>query len=193
VPLLIRPGEVQLILDSSTTSARVSAVSKTGLVLLEPDVHGRPRGQDAQGRSLAISQARAPGAQILAIARGGRIGVDLELLQPSQALEAASELFLPTERDWAESVPSGARWQRFLALWTVKEALLKALGQGFSYGMDQIELGSNGEGGIALRRLCGSERLAQGWCIEVQEHNLEGRTYLMALARTAPGGVSEGA
>ena len=108
--------------------------------------------------------------------------MDLELLQPSQALAAASELFLPAERDWAESVPLEARWRRFLALWTAKEAVLKALGQGFSYGMDQIELGSSGEDGIALRRLCGSEHLAHGWCIELQEHSVEGRNYLVALA-----------
>jgi len=182
LPLLLCRSEVQLMLDVGTTSARASTLSKRGVILLEPDVHGRPRAQDMEGRSLAISQARAPGAQVLAIAQCGRIGVDLELLQPSQALAAASELFLPAERDWAESVPLEARWRRFLALWTAKEAVLKALGQGFSYGMDQIELGSSGEDGIALRRLCGSEHLAHGWCIELQEHSVEGRNYLVALA-----------
>jgi non-ribosomal peptide synthetase-like protein len=187
LPRLIRQGEVQLILDAGPTSARVSAFSKLGLVLLEPDTHGRPRAQDAEGRSLAISRARAPGAQVLAVARGGRIGVDLEPMQPSQALAAASELFLPAERDWAERVPPGVRWRRFLALWTAKEAMLKALGQGFSFGLDQIELGPSGEDGIALRRLCGSEHLAQGWRIELLEHSLEGRDYLVALARMALG------
>jgi carbonic anhydrase/acetyltransferase-like protein (isoleucine patch superfamily) len=183
VPLPVLQRKVQLILEANTTSAQSTTLSERGLILLEPDVHGRPRAQDAQGRRLTISQARASGARVLAIARGGRIGVDLEPLQPSQALEAASELFLPTERAWAERVPPGARWRRLLALWTAKEAMLKALGHGFSFGMDQIELGPNGKDGIALRRLCGSEQLAQGWHIELLERSLEGRDYLVALAR----------
>jgi 4'-phosphopantetheinyl transferase len=153
-----------------------------GLILLEPDVHGRPRAQDAQGRSLAISQARAPGVRILAIAQDGRIGVDLEPLQSSQVLEAASELFLPAERDWAASLSGPARTRILLAIWTAKEALLKALGYGLSFGMDQIELGPDGNHGVALRRLCGSERLARGWSIELQERSVEGRDYLVALA-----------
>jgi 4'-phosphopantetheinyl transferase len=118
--------------------------------------------------------------------------VDLEPLQPSEALDAASELFLPAERDWAERVPPGVRWRRLLALWTAKEAMLKALGHGFSFGMDQIELGPNGKDGIALRRLCGSEHLAQGWRIELLERSLEGQDYLVALVRTDPKQTSSG-
>ncbi len=53
-------------------------------------------------------------------------------------------------------------------------------------GMDQVEFGPNGGAGIALRRLCGSEHLAQGWSIELQEHSLGGRTYLVALAQNRP-------
>ncbi len=65
LPQLIRRSEIQLILEAGTTSARVSTVSEMALLLLEPDVHGRPRAQDAQGRPLAISLARAPGARVL--------------------------------------------------------------------------------------------------------------------------------
>jgi hypothetical protein len=185
-PPSIRRGDVQLILGTASTSTKMSTSSETGLFFLEPDVHGRPRAQDGQGRNLAVSQARTPGARILAIAQDGRIGVDLEQLRPSQALEAASELFLPTERHWVESLPEAGRWRTLLALWTAKEAVLKALGQGFSFGMNQIELEPDGAGIIALRRLCGSERLAQGWTIELQERSLEGRDYLVALARNCP-------
>ncbi len=182
MPPLIRRSEVRLILDAGPTSARMALPSERGLILLDPDVHGRPRAQDTEGRRLAVSQARAPGARILAIAQAGRIGIDLEPLQPSPALEAASELFLPAERDWAARLPEPARTRMLLAIWTAKEAMLKALGYGFCFGMDQIELGPAGGDGIRLQRLCGSERLARGWSIELQERSVEGRNYLVALA-----------
>ena len=186
MPPLVHRSKARLILHTGPFSARLPVPSEKGLVLMGPDVHGRPRAQDAQGRSLAVSQARAPGARILAIAQDGRIGVDLEPLQPSPTLEAASELFLPAERDWASSLAEPARTRILLAIWTAKEAMLKALGYGLSFGMDQIELGPDGGDGIRLQRLCGSERLARGWSIELQERRIEGRDYLVALAVGEP-------
>jgi len=183
LPRRLHLGEVHLILEPDTGPLAVPAATDPGLVFLEPDIQGRPRALDAQGHCLAISRARTPGARVLAVAREGRIGVDLEPMRPSRALEAASDLFLPTERDWARSAAPGLRWRRFLALWTAKEAVLKALGQGFSHGLDQVELRPDGQEGLALRRLCGSEGLAQGWTIEVQEHRVDDRVYLVALAR----------
>jgi 4'-phosphopantetheinyl transferase len=119
---------------------------------------------------------------LLALARHGRIGVDLETLRPSWALAAAADLFLPSERAWAESLPEPLRWRALLGLWTAKEAVLKALGQGLGFGLDQVELGPDGRGGLMLRRVCGSEVLARGWRIEHQERSVAGQPYLIALA-----------
>jgi non-ribosomal peptide synthetase-like protein len=182
-----RPGdsghdEVRLFLDPCGASTSVPAELDGDLVLLGPDGLGRPRAQDGQGRPWSLSVANAPGARALALAREGRVGVDLEALRPSSTLEAAADLFLPTERAWAGSLPAAQRWRVFLALWTAKEAVLKALGQGLGFGLDQVELGSDGRGGLRLQRLCGSETLARGWRIEHQERSVAGRRYLVALA-----------
>jgi len=69
-----------------------------------------------------------------------------------------------------------------LALWTAKEAVLKALGQGFAFDPNQVELGPDGQGGLALHRLCGSEALAAGWRITLEERMVAGRPHLLALA-----------
>jgi phosphopantetheinyl transferase len=174
--------ETRLFLDPDGASTPVLVDLDGDLVLLSPDGLGRPRAQDGQGRPWSISVARAPGARALALARDGRIGVDLEALRPSETLEAAAELFLPTERAWAASLPAPLRWRAHLALWTAKEAVLKALGQGLGFGLDQVELGPDGRGGILLRRLCGSEALARDWRIEHQEQSVAGQHYLVALA-----------
>jgi 4'-phosphopantetheinyl transferase len=174
--------QVRLFLDAGDASTPLPAELNGDLVLLSPDALGRPRAQDGHGRSLSLSVARAPGARLLALARVGRIGVDLEALRPSSTLEAAADLFLPTERAWVAGLPEPLRWRALLALWTAKEAVLKALGQGLGFGLDQIELGPDGRGGVLLRRLCGSEALALGWRIEHQERGVAGQRYLVALA-----------
>lgn len=152
------------------------------LTPLTPDSLGRPRALGPAGQAVSMSVARASGARALAWAEQGSVGVDLECLGPSPALEAASASFLAGERAWADRLPVADRWRRHLLLWTAKEALLKALGQGFAFGLDQVELEPDPRQGLALRSLCGSGRLAQGWRIDHQTCHLAGRQYLVAVA-----------
>ena len=71
----------------------------------------------------------------LGICQEGRIGVDLETVDPAfPALEIATEFFLPEERDWI----AGGGVERFFHLWTAKEALMKATGRGMSLPPDKI-------------------------------------------------------
>jgi 4'-phosphopantetheinyl transferase len=127
---------------------------------------------------------------MLAWTHQGRLGVDMEPFEPSSALQAAAELLLPSEQTWAAGFPAQDRWQAFLGLWTAKEAVLKALGQGFAIGVEQVELGPDGRGGMRLLRLCGSERLAQGWCLELHQRTLGTQRFLVALAVAAPSGIT---
>ena len=152
------------------------------LTALSPDLQGRPRARDAQGCSWILSRAHAPGVHALALAREGRVGLDLEPMLPSILLERASELFLPSEREWIHSLAEADCWLANLKLWTAKEALLKALGQGFAFGMDQVELASDGASGLRVLRLAGSEQLAHGWRIVFHEREANGVRYLLALA-----------
>ena len=115
------------------------------------------------------------------------MGVDLEPLVPSEPLDRAAELFLPTEQAWVASQPEARRWQARLRLWTAKEAVLKALGQGFAFGLDQVELAPREGLGLQLCRLCGSQNLAEGWHLEFHERSLGGRTYLVAVAQQIGG------
>lgn len=179
--------DVRLFLGPEAQPLGVPRELQDEVFRLDPDGHGRPRAVDRTGQTLAISSSRADGARLLALAREGRIGVDLEPLQPSGALEAAAELLLPSERRWADGFSTAQRWQAHLRLWTAKEAVLKALGRGFAHGLDEVELGPDGRGGIRLQRLFGSTRLAEGWHLELQESALGERTFLLAVAVIKPG------
>jgi phosphopantetheinyl transferase (holo-ACP synthase) len=150
---------------------------------LRHDAKGRLGGEDVEGCAQVISRAHAGPHTVQVAVDRGRVGVDLEPCEPSAALAQAAELFLPSERAWADQVPEDARWRRWLALWTAKEAVLKALGEGFAFGLDQVELAPDGAGGLRLARLGGSAKRAEGWRLTFDERDLGGRLHLVATAQ----------
>ena len=96
---------------------------------------GRPY---VPGAALDFNLSHTGGWIALGICQGGRLGVDLETIDPTfPALEIASEFFLPAERDWIAAGPV----DRFFHLWTAKEALMKATGRGMSLPPDKICVG----------------------------------------------------
>jgi len=69
---------------------------------------------------------------VIAFARGGRVGVDVEKWREIEADQILGDFFRPEERqEWIEW-PEAEREAAFFRAWTLKEAYLKALGTGLS-------------------------------------------------------------
>ncbi|MFO1104263.1 MAG: 4'-phosphopantetheinyl transferase superfamily protein [Methylocystis sp.] len=101
--------------------------------------HGKPflLGPSA-GLSVSLSHTR--GMVAVAIASGREIGVDVEsALTPRNALNVAERYFAPEEAELlrSESDPV-TRNEIFFAIWTLKEAVLKADGRGLARGLDSF-------------------------------------------------------
>ena len=82
------------------------------------------------------------------------VGVDLERLRPRRFDAWPDWVLHADEASWLQQ---HAELADYYALWTLKEALLKATGQGLAE-MPQTGLRPNGDGG----RLCAGDRLWQG-------------------------------
>jgi len=68
---------------------------------------------------------------LLAFARGGRLGVDVEQVRTlSDALPLAERNFAAEEVQWLTSTPPQQQPEVFFRIWTRKEAVLKAVGAG---------------------------------------------------------------
>jgi len=152
-------------------AAALAALSRS-LGLPEParfaghDPHGRPRAM-FRGEPLAVSLSRCRGRAAVALARAGRVGVDLVDPGAPIAAEAMMELAAPPERLWLAALPEGPRRHRLFQLWAGREALLKGLGLGLAEDADQVELAPAG-GGLRVLRAPGS---AGGWHLDLQETN----------------------
>jgi phosphopantetheinyl transferase len=99
---------------------------------------------NAWGKPAVAGLAAAPSFNLshsgdaIAIAVAGTdIGVDIERVRPLRhPQEVARHVFHPQELAWLAAQPESMR--AFFRLWTLKEALLKAAGTGFSHPARQL-------------------------------------------------------
>lgn len=99
---------------------------------------------------------------LLGMADGAALGVDLELRRPRPtALAIARRHFPAAEVDWLRAQPDLDH--AFLRLWTLKEALFKAIGRGLGYGLGKACFQPDAEGALRLVRLDGPDGPAGRW------------------------------
>ena len=79
------------------------------------------------------------------------LGVDVERGSPQRhhsALELATRFFATEEAATLAGLDDAQRERAFLQLWTCKEAVLKALGHGLSFGLDRLRFAIGNDGQV---------------------------------------------
>jgi len=113
--------------------------------------HGKPEVLPPSA-PVSFSLAHAGAHLLLAIARAGRVGVDLEARDAAPDAEALAERALaPSEQDELSARPAFEKALYFLARWTAKEALLKAAGVGLSRDPARFALERDAAGALVGR------------------------------------------
>ena len=80
---------------------------------------------------------------LIAVATGERLGVDVEDRKPRRDFNGLAEtVFGPNERAEFRLLGTQDKYSTFYMLWTLKEALIKALGTGFSLNPSGFEVPS---------------------------------------------------
>ncbi len=78
---------------------------------------------------------------LIAIASHGRIGVDVEERSPDRDIDGYSKTLLaPAERADYQTASEERKLELFYRLWTLKEALVKAVGEGLSLDTSEFEI-----------------------------------------------------
>ncbi|MBB3226617.1 4'-phosphopantetheinyl transferase [Luteibacter sp. Sphag1AF] len=143
--------------------------------------HGKPW-LEAPFDDLSFSWSHSGDQALLAVGRGEpgfQLGVDIErvrarprVLALAERFFSADEFVLLSARDEPE------RLDGFLALWTAKEAVLKANGGGLSYGLHRASFRM--EGGVAApEQFDGEIAPADAWCVRSLE---VGRGFVASVA-----------
>lgn len=99
---------------------------------------GKPQLADAQASAtqLSFNLTHTDGLVACAIGRGGRIGIDVEAIdRRTDTAALADRYFSPAERV-ALARAGDEQGRRFIEIWTLKEAFVKATGAGVTRALD---------------------------------------------------------
>ncbi len=113
-------------------------------------IHRTARGRPQLGPPHAdwdASWSHSGEGLLMALARGLRVGIDLEVRRARpKAQVLARRFFAPAEAAELDALPDDAREAAFVRLWCAKEAVLKAHGQGISFGLHRLVFAREGSG-----------------------------------------------
>ena len=147
----------------------------------KPELAGRWAGRLAF--NLSHSGARA----VVGLARSARIGVDVEAVRRMpDALRIADHHFSPSEAAALRGLPAERTEAAFFAVWTAKEAVVKALGVGLAGGLAHAHVTVPPEP-LRLVALDGSTARAEAWTLAALP---VAAGYAGAVALDAPAAVA---
>jgi 4'-phosphopantetheinyl transferase len=117
----------RLMIDLVASSAGCEPRSVT----LGREASGRPIVTSANHEDVQITAAHAGEWVAAAVSNRGQIGIDLEV-ERAVPVGLPERCFVASELDWMRSCGDSDGAPRFFQLWTLKEAFLKAVGQGLA-------------------------------------------------------------
>jgi 4'-phosphopantetheinyl transferase len=121
------------------------------------------------------------GELVLIAAGGGRaVGMDVEKLRPlPDLLNIARRFFSPGEVRDILALSEDKRNEAFFAVWTRKEAFLKATGVGLAFPLAEFSVSVDPDAAAKLAEIRGDEGIARGWFLT---DVFPGQGYRAALA-----------
>lgn len=150
--------------------------------------HTLPITRDAQGRPhfiaplhhLETGWSHSGEALLVALGEDIELGVDVERIRARPRLmELARRFYHPLESEWLSTLHDEARLDAFVRLWCAKEAILKAHGQGLSFGLHRLRFACDEGNRVQLAECDPGLGRAQDWRL----HDWSPRPgYLAALA-----------
>ncbi|HEX2294882.1 MAG TPA: 4'-phosphopantetheinyl transferase superfamily protein [Actinomycetota bacterium] len=133
---------------------------------------------------LAFNVSHAGDLALVAVAPAGRVGVDVEAMRPGVEMRAlARRFFTDAENEALDRLSDADLARGFYGCWTAKEAFVKAVGQGVSFGLGRVEVAVP-PAAPALVALDGDPAAARAWTLTAVD---AGPGYAAAVVCDLPG------
>ena len=112
------------------------------VLVFDCSVQGKPQLSDPwSGCGLLFNVSHSHDQALIAVAMGHQVGVDIERVENGRDhMALASRYFSEQEQAELLALPVRERGRAFYACWTRKEAFVKAVGDGITYGLDAFSV-----------------------------------------------------
>jgi 4'-phosphopantetheinyl transferase len=165
--------------------------------VLTQNSYGKPRLFDTpDGESLQFNLSHTRGLVACAVARRSELGIDVEPIQTRVApLELAQRFFSPAEVAELRACVDQDRQIRFVEIWTLKEAFIKALGLGLSHPLDSFSFRRDDPARVGFEAPAGHDPSAWQFALfaptpdyrlSVGVRRPKGRTHEISVWRACP-------
>jgi surfactin synthase thioesterase subunit/phosphopantetheinyl transferase len=158
-------------------------LARYGVPVLTEELPAGPRGKPGlpAGQAVRFNASHSAGRALIAVTSGMEVGVDVERVAPLADLEAfCLGAMHPDELAEHRGLPEERRLEHALALWTAKEAVLKASGDGLHVEPSGLSFAGQASPPWRARVPAGLERLDR-WL--VRHLDLGGAIGAVALER----------
>jgi len=152
---------------------------KPGDIVFGYSSHGKPFVQE-QSNHVNFNMSHSGECAIYAVSREYQIGVDIEFLDRKIEFDdVAKRFFEPREYTDMRELPQAVRKRAFMACWTRKEAVVKALGDGLSIPLDQFRVSADPDAPPCVIEISAKHHQLSDWIM----HTLDvGCEYYATLA-----------
>jgi 4'-phosphopantetheinyl transferase len=103
--------------------------------------YGKPALAGWRRPAVAFNLSHCRGMAVCAVGTTGAVGVDVERLDVAAVSDSvAAYLFTPVERAWLSGFAESEPVTAFFRVWTLKEAVVKAIGRGLTMDMQSLSV-----------------------------------------------------
>lgn len=129
--------------------------------------HGKPSLAAESDSYLSFNVSHSGNVSLYAFAYKSRIGVDIEYMRGERNFQGIAERFYSSGEVTAlNALSKDKQLEAFFRLWTCKEAYLKAIGTGLSFGLDKVEIDIADGTDSVLACVNGDADEAVGWTLK---------------------------
>jgi 4'-phosphopantetheinyl transferase len=115
-------------------------------VCFELGSHGKPRLGGRAAGALAFNVSHSAGRALIAVARAGEVGIDLEVHRANVDIHAlARRVLSPAEQAAFGALPAEQMHPAFFRAWARKESFIKAIGEGLACPLDSFDMSLDAE------------------------------------------------
>lgn len=91
--------------------------------------HGKPH---LPNNELQFNLSHSGSSAAIVISNKSSVGIDIEMIKPIYSEKVAQRFFHPEEQSWIATLPNNEKSLAFYRIWSLKEAVTKALGEKIS-------------------------------------------------------------